>query len=158
VNEKRSEQPKIKVVDRRKFSSDGDPLDTAGRAAETTPPATPRQEPVSESTEATPPAPPPEEPISESTKAPESGPAIPSPEHRGQPSQLFLELVTMLAGQAELLLVGTEDMPAQPAEAQRMIDYLGVLEEKTAGNLSDDEAKLLSGLLYQLRTFFLQRK
>jgi len=64
----------------------------------------------------------------------------------------------MLAGQAELLLVGAEDLPAQPAEAQRMIDYLGVLEEKTAGNLSDDEAKLLSGLLYQLRTFYLQRK
>lgn len=142
MDEKRSEQPKIKVVDRRKFSSDGDPLDTADPAAETTPPA-----------------PPPEEPISESAKPlPESGPATPAPKHRGQPSQLFLELVTMLAGQAELLLVGAEDLPAQPAEAQRMIDYLGVLEEKTAGNLSDDESKLLSSLLYQLRTFYLQRK
>ena len=47
---------------------------------------------------------------------------------------------------------------AQPAEAHRMINYLGVLEEKTAGNLSDDEVKLLSSLLYQLRTFYLQRK
>ena len=71
---------------------------------------------------------------------------------------MFLELVTMLAGQAELLLVGADDLPAQPAEAQRMINYLGVLEEKTAGNLSDDEAELLSSVLYQLRTFFLQRK
>jgi hypothetical protein len=33
-----------------------------------------------------------------------------------------------------------------------------VLEEKTAGNLSDEEAKVLSSVLYQLRTFFLQRK
>jgi uncharacterized membrane protein YgcG len=71
---------------------------------------------------------------------------------------LFLELVAMLAGQAELLLVGAEDLPARPEEAQRMIDYLGVLEEKTAGRLADDEAKLLSSVLYQLRTFYLQRK
>jgi hypothetical protein len=48
-------------------------------------------------------------------------------------------------------------MPAQPAEAQRVIDYLGVLEERTAGNLSADEAKILSTVLYQLRTAFLQR-
>jgi hypothetical protein len=39
-----------------------------------------------------------------------------------------------------------------------MIDYLGVLEEKTEGNLSEDEAKILSTVLYQLRTSFVQRK
>jgi len=142
VDETRSEPPKIKVVDRRKFSAEGDPLETAVPTAETAVPASPPEVPMSESAAPT----------------PESGPATPAPEHRGQPSQLFLELVTMLAGQAELLLVGAEDLPAQPAEAQRMINYLGVLEEKTAGNLSDDEAKLLSSLLYQLRTFYLQRK
>jgi len=142
VDETRSEPPKIKVVDRRKFSAEGDPLETAVPTAETADPVSPPEIPMSESAAPT----------------PESGPATPAPEHRGQPSQLFLELVTMLAGQAELLLVGAEDLPAQPAEAQRMINYLGVLEEKTAGNLSDDEAKLLSSLLYQLRTFYLQRK
>ena len=142
MGEKQPEDPKIKVVDRRKYSSDGDPLETAAPAAEATTPEASPEDLMSESAEPT----------------PESGPANPAPEHHGQPSQLFLELVTMLAGQAELLLVGAEDLPAQPAEAQRMINYLGVLEEKTAGNLSDDEAKLLSGLLYQLRTFYLQRK
>ena len=142
MDETRSEPPKIKVVDRRKFSAEGDPLETAVPTAETADPVSPPEIPMSESAAPT----------------PESGPATPAPEHRGQPSQLFLELVTMLAGQAELLLVGAEDLPAQPAEAQRMINYLGVLEEKTAGNLSDDEAKLLSSLLYQLRTFYLQRK
>lgn len=142
MDEKRSEPPKIRVVDRRKFSAEGEPLETAVPTAETAVPASPPEVPMSESAAPT----------------PESGPATPAPEHRGQPSQLFLELVTMLAGQAELLLVGAEDLPAQPAEAQRMINYLGVLEEKTAGNLSDDEAKLLSSLLYQLRTFYLQRK
>jgi len=142
VDEKRPEQPKIKVVDRRKFSSEGDPLDTAAPTVEAAAEAAPPEDVISESAEPT----------------PESGPATPAPEHRGQSSQLFLELVTMLAGQAELLLVGAEDLPAQPAEAHRMINYLGALEEKTAGNLSDDESKLLSSLLYQLRTFYLQRK
>lgn len=64
----------------------------------------------------------------------------------------------MLASQAELLLVGAEDFPAQPAEARRMIDYLGALQEKTAGNLTKEEAQVLSTVLYQLRTFVLQRK
>ena len=64
----------------------------------------------------------------------------------------------MLAGQAELLLVGAKDLPAQPEEGQRLINYLGVLEEKTAGNLAAEEAKILSTVLYQLRTFFLQSK
>ena len=142
MDEAKSEPPKIKVVDRRKFSAEGEPVDTTEPVVETTAPASPPEDPKAESAAAT----------------PESGPATPAPGHRGQPSQPFLELVAMLAGQAELLLVGAEDLPAQPAEAQRMINYLGVLEEKTAGNLSDDEAKLLSSVLYQLRTFYLQRK
>lgn len=142
MDETSPEPPKIKVIDRRKFSAEGEPLETAVPTAETTAPASPPEDLMSESAAPT----------------PESGSTTAAPEHRSQPSQLFLELVTMLAGQAELLLVGTEDLPAQPAEAHRMINYLGVLEEKTAGNLSDDETKLLSSLLYQLRTFYLQRK
>jgi hypothetical protein len=138
VDESRPEPPKIKVVDRRKFSTEGEPLETPITAAE--PPAC--EEPAGES------GPPTETPV----------PDNPTPKTSGQPSARFLELVAMLAGQAELLLVGTEEMPAQPAEAQRVIDYLGVLEEKTTGNLSAEESKVLSSILYQLRTYFLQRK
>ena len=64
----------------------------------------------------------------------------------------------MLAQQAELLLVGGEGFPAKPAEAKRTIDYLGVLETKTRGNLSAEEASALSNIVFQLRTAFLQRK
>lgn len=146
MGETKSEPPKIKVVDRRKFSADGNPLETPA----------PRSEEV---VEAAAPAPPPEEPVIES-QAPVSEPApvVPPAGNRPHPSREFLELVTMLAGQAELLLVGAEDLPAQPAEAQRVINYLGVLEKKTAGNLSEEESKVLSSVLYQLRTFYLQRK
>lgn len=35
--------------------------------------------------------------------------------------------------------------------AKQMIDILGILEEKTRGNLEETESKLLSSLLYDLR-------
>lgn len=137
MDETRSEPPKIKVVDRRKFTTEGEPLEAPVAAQE--PPA-------------------PEEPVAESGKPMETPlPENSTPNTSGQPSARFLELVAMLAGQAELLLVGTEEVPAQPVEAQRVIDYLGVLEEKTTGNLSVEESKVLSSILYQLRTYFLQR-
>ncbi len=142
MGETKSGPPEIKVVDRRKFTADGEPLDTAAPNAETATPAVRPEDRVVE-------------PVA---SAPGPAPAAPSAREPGQSLPLFLELVTMLAGQAELLLAGAEDLPAQPAEAQRLINYLGVLEEKTAGNLSAAEATLLSNVLYQLRTFFLQNK
>ena len=45
---------------------------------------------------------------------------------------------------------GTEAPPDLPA-AKQIIDILGILEEKTRGNLDDSEAKLLQSLLYDLR-------
>ena len=63
----------------------------------------------------------------------------------------------MLAGQAELLMVGAEGLPAQPEDAQRLIDYLGVIETKTAGNLSKEEGQVLSNILYHLRSLYLQK-
>ena len=62
----------------------------------------------------------------------------------------------MLASQAELLLVGAEGLPAQPVEAQRLIDYLGVLETKTSGNLTEEESRAISNILYHLRSLYLQ--
>jgi len=142
VDETRSEPPKIKVVDRRKFTAEGDLMEDSV--------------PIEEA--AAPESSPEEHPVEPKSSNPEPIPDPPPPRSGSESSQLFLELVTMLAGQAELLLVGAEDLPARPAEAQRMIDYLGVLEEKTAGHLSDDETQVLSSVLYQLRTFYLQRK
>lgn len=44
--------------------------------------------------------------------------------------------------------------------AKQIIDILGILEDKTRGNLDDSEAKLLSSLLYDLRVHYVdaQRK
>lgn len=48
---------------------------------------------------------------------------------------------------------GPEGEREQPnlAAAKQMIDILGILEEKTRGNLDESEQKLLTSLLYDLR-------
>ncbi|MFA5177015.1 MAG: DUF1844 domain-containing protein [Candidatus Omnitrophota bacterium] len=46
-----------------------------------------------------------------------------------------------------------EDLP----QAKFIIDTLGMLQEKTKGNLKEDEAALLENLLYELRTFYLAK-
>ncbi|MBL4632877.1 MAG: DUF1844 domain-containing protein [Kofleriaceae bacterium] len=42
--------------------------------------------------------------------------------------------------------------------ARQLIDIIGVLEEKTRGNLSDTEDKLLKSLLYDLRVQYCDAK
>lgn len=40
--------------------------------------------------------------------------------------------------------------------AHQMIDLIALLQEKTKGNLTDDETKLVDDLLYELRMRFVQ--
>ena len=42
------------------------------------------------------------------------------------------------------------------AAAQQMIDLISLLQEKTKGNLTPDEAKLVDDLLYELRMRYVQ--
>jgi hypothetical protein len=42
--------------------------------------------------------------------------------------------------------------------AAQMIEILGLLEEKTRGNLTEDERQLLEQVLYELRLRFVQAK
>lgn len=51
----------------------------------------------------------------------------------------------------------TRKQAANLPQAQYLIDLLGVLEEKTKGNLSADEEKLLKDALYQLRMRYLAK-
>ena len=143
MDEKNVPMRPIKVVDRRKFTAEGDPREDPGAFRQTideTPPAD-----LGEKT-----------PEMQATD-PARGKESPPPPTELETSLLFLELITMLARQSELMLAGAEGLPAQPAEAKRLIDYLGVLEEKTKGNLSAEEARVLTEVVFQLRTGFLQR-
>ena len=77
------------------------------------------------------------------------------------PPASFEILVSTLSTQA-LASLGFLPDPAsgQPAPnkalAKHFIDTLGVIDEKTKGNLNDDEANLLKETLHQLRMAFIQ--
>jgi hypothetical protein len=143
---------KIKVVDRRRFDDSGEPR-----------PDRPAPEPKPESTTPEPPTGSVEQaPATASAKqgsAPDRTTTSPSdPVGSGTAtSPMFMELVAALAQQAEMMISGAQGLPAQPAEAQRVIDYLSILETKTRGNLSAEEKQILSNVIFQLRTLYVQQ-
>ena len=150
MSEEKEPTDTIKVVDRRWFTEDGSPR--ADRPA----PA-PRPEPKAETEPPKRTGPPPERaPTSASSTAREERPGEAPRASAAATSQLFLELVATLAQQAELLMVGGQGLPRQPEQARRLIDYLGILEAKTRGNLSAEESQILSNVVFQLRSLFLQ--
>ncbi|MEM6332743.1 MAG: DUF1844 domain-containing protein [Planctomycetota bacterium] len=89
--------------------------------------------------------------------AAEGGGAMP-----GQlPPASFETLVSTLATQAVYALGGVQD----PQTGQRMvdlglarhsIDLLGVLEEKTKGNLTEEQADMIAQTVYELRNHYVQ--
>lgn len=143
MSEGGDEPRKIKVVDRRRFDEEGELR--PDRPAPVSKPATP-----------TPPPKPgaPEPVLGDSAPDRPGGPSAASSQAT---SPLFMELVAGLAQQAEILIGGAQGIPAQPDEAQRLIEYLTVLESKTRGNLSTEESQVLSNAIFQLRTLFVQR-
>lgn len=135
------EKPKkpIKVIDRRWFTPDGELRDDRPVA----PP--PSNEPSSGKTAAPATAPPREE----------------APKGRGGvhlPNRLsFFDLVDFFGQQALALLSG--QIPGRgrdPETARYFIDLLGVVQEKTAAQLSPEEARYLDDVLFQLRALYVQ--
>lgn len=85
-------------------------------------------------------------------------------EQQGQPSLPdadFAGLISMLATQAYyamgLLQAEEGKQPEQNLDiAKYNIDILTVIQEKTKGNLSEEEDKLMEDTLHQLRMLFVQ--
>ncbi|MEW6213006.1 MAG: DUF1844 domain-containing protein [Acidobacteriota bacterium] len=130
----------FKVTDKRKFNADGSLRD-----------ATPEPEPVAAAQEQ-----------AKVVSFP-GGKSEPAPAPSAQPRQssphteaAFLTLINMLAIESEVAL-GLQEHPARGGfsldleTARHMIDMLGALEEKTRGNLSAKETKILADLLAYLR-------
>jgi hypothetical protein len=133
VDEKKDD--KMRVVDRRWFTAEGDLKD----------PTSPR--PVALPTTPPPPAPPTPE-----LKDPQgtAGGADQLPSKVGLP-----DLVDFLAQQAVALMSG--QIPGRgrdPVMARFFIDLLGVVQEKTAGQLAPEENRYLEDILFQLRSLF----
>ncbi len=74
----------------------------------------------------------------------------------------FKSFVSSLSMQA-MMCLGEVPHPANGTlavdleQAKNLIDILGMLHEKTRGNLKPDEESMLSGLLYELRMKFVEK-
>jgi hypothetical protein len=90
---------------------------------------------------------------------PSKEPTPPEATAAHRPDLHFMVLVSMLADQAMFALGKRPDPTAghpvvRPDVAQQYIDILAMIEVKTKGNLTADEAGVLSDLLHQLRMLF----
>ena len=127
--------PEIRVNDRRRFNSEGE--------------SKPEAEPTPEA-----PGPVAEPPADQSA----GSSAEPPPGFMPPPASLEM-LVLSLAMQAQMEL-GAGGDPSQPPNlplAQHSIDLLAVLQEKTQGNLSLEEKRLLENSLTELRFRYVQK-
>jgi len=129
MTEKGPEEP-IKVTDRRLFNSTGELRPDAAAEAE--------------------------------SRRPAPGNAIPDlqgplpPDIAGFSSFVLSLSTTALVHLGEIADPSTGKSEVSLDAAQQMIDILSMLQEKTRGNLTGDEARLLEAVLYDLRIKFVQ--
>jgi hypothetical protein len=73
----------------------------------------------------------------------------------------FITFIMSLATSVLMQLGEHEEGEAAPPEnlplAKQTIEILGMLHEKTRGNLSSDEVRVIEGVLYDLRMRYLQK-
>lgn len=142
-NKKEGEAEPVKVVDRRRFTDEGE-----RRPGVETPPA------LAPAPSATPPPSPGPAPESEAARR-----ARQDYDRQRPPRDYkvdFETLVVSLSTSAMYQLGLVEDptrgpIPADPEAARHTIDMLAVIQEKTRGNLTPQEQRLLEQVLYELR-------
>jgi len=157
-----NDQPNFKVTDRRPFNPDGSPRDLPPEEK-----PEPKPEPVAATAEA------PAAPVAETgvETEPEAAAAPPPPDE--MPGELedefteeeladardpagFLSFVMSIASNAASALGMMEHPVTHQREVdvelgKHWIDVLGMLQKKTAGNLTSKEQQMLEGLLSDLR-------
>jgi len=156
------QQPTFKVVDRRPFNPDGTPRELSPEeraeneraAASASAVASPEPRIATPQTAGPP----------ETSAAPEPQPERPGPQHErahagGDPLDdpaSFLSLIMSLASNAASSLgmmphPVTGESGVDLKTAKHWIDVLGMLEQKTHGNLDEQEAQVVESLLADLR-------
>ena len=146
--DEKSEPSGFKVVDRRGFTAEGSPREEAeAKKAEATPAVEKASRPqVVE---------PPTERVSRSQVI-----EPPEADLSDEPSG-FETLVSYLSTTTMFQLglmagPGGERIPPDMPNAHRTIDLLQVLQDKTQGNLTANESRLLDDVLYELRMTFVE--
>lgn len=94
-------------------------------------------------------------------KSPAAGEAGESPADMQMPEASLEMLVTTLVTEAMMSLgqiphPHTGEPMYHPQQAKYLIDMIGVLQEKTKGNVTPDESALMENLLHQLRMVYVQ--
>lgn len=85
------------------------------------------------------------------------------PPEAAQPPEARFDLLVSSLAMEGLIALGemphpaTRKQAANLPQAKYLIDLLGILEEKTRGNLSVEEERLLHDALYQLRMRYLAK-
>ena len=172
--------PEFVVTDRRKFTSEGERREEAASPSEAPAAAVPSPAPAIPAADASPPAnasvqeapavahdiPPP--PTPDEQRASQDAYqgrrlGVPDPSGRGRAhdyQMTFERLVASLYMTAMVQLGLIREEGAEPLAdlvgAQQTIDTIGLLAEKTRGNLTDAEVALLQNSLYELRMAFVE--
>jgi hypothetical protein len=97
----------------------------------------------------------------DAVKAAPPPPAVPGAKPDIKPSPLFGGLVESLASQALLFMGAMRDPMGGPPQqdlqqSHTMIEMLAMLEEKTKGNLSKEEAEMIKQVLSEVRMHFVR--
>jgi hypothetical protein len=141
-SEEQDDTSSFKVTDRRQFTNEGEVRQESEAESEPSEAPPPRAE-----------APPPQ--------AREETP----PETAEQETQEGMNFASFLLSLATTGMVHLGEIP-EPSTGQKMenleaagqmIDILGILKEKTEGNLLAEEAQLMENLLYELRVKFVSK-
>jgi hypothetical protein len=157
-----SQEPKdpdtFSVVDKRRFTSAGERRAGAEAAAEATvqPGPTPAASPAAGGAGAPPKsAPAPEREAARTARQAYERQAGPPSREEADFETLVLSLSTSAMYQLGLVQDPTgAQIPTDIEAARHTIDILGVLQEKTRGNLTAQEEQLLDQVLYELRLAF----
>lgn len=105
-----------------------------------------------------------EEPASESTEQAAFATASSPPDSKSSPAGPPLSFSTFLLSlsTSALMLMGEQLSPENPAlpvnlpQAKEIIDILRILEEKTKGNLTEEETNVLRDMLYTLQMKYVE--
>jgi hypothetical protein len=160
VSEKDKEQEELesafKVTDRRQFTAEGEKRPSAPEKIS----EKPSEEPV-KAEDSPDVATASEKPSGEPAKvddSPDVATASEKPPETIDFAQFVYSLATTTMVHLGEIAEPTTGQKMENLEAARqMIDILSILQEKTEGNLTSDESKLLEGLLYELRMKFVSK-
>lgn len=150
------ETTKLKVVDKRRFTEDGEKRSSssADEASENSPresqPAAQASPRASEESR----------PADNSSSGQQGIQQNDRTEDAGSQEVDYSSFLVSLATQAMMLMgeaPGGSELPQDLTAARHMIDIIGLLEKKTKGNLSEDEARLNSEILASLRMAFVKK-